>query len=191
VIRSPLTLSFITVIATFLSGCTGTKYESPSYTAITSQGAFEIRDYPQMTLVSTPMQSHGEDGSFMKLFLFIQGRNDRGEKIAMTTPVIVTGSAAGTMSFVLPKKVAEMGAPSPSNPNVSIIVTPPARYACYRFSGSSGIKNSEAAAQKLLAWVRSHHYATVGTPTFAYYNPPWTPGFMRRNEVLIHLEKTD
>ena len=31
---------------------------------------------------------------------------------------------------------------------------------------------------------------TTGTPTFARYNAPFTPWFMRRNEVLIVVDWT-
>ena len=158
-----------TLFASLLTACTGGKYESPNYCVVSSDGAFEIRDYPQLTLVSTPMQHRGEDGSFMKLFRFIQGRNDR----------------AGTMSFVLPQAVAQHGVPTPSNSDVTLSTIPPTRYAAYRFSGSNNPASSEVAAKKLVAWVKSHHVEMLGSPLFAYYNPPWTPGFLRRNEVLI------
>ncbi len=175
------------LLALLLTGCSRQNYETPSYKTVFSEGAFEVRDYPSLTLVSTPMQHRGEDGSFMKLFRFIQGRNDRAEKISMTIPVILTGSSSGTMSFILPKAVSERGAPAPSNPDVTITTLSPSRYAAYRFSGSNKPAASDAAAGKLLAWIESHHFATTGSPVFAYYNPPWTPGFMRRNEVLIRL----
>ena len=162
-------------------------YESPDYKTVSSEGSFEIRDYPSLTLASTPMQKRGEDGSFMKLFRFIEGRNDRSEKISMTTPVLMTGPQSGTMSFVVPKAVAEKGAPAPSNPDVTIQTVPAARYAAYRFSGSGNPAASEAAAKKLLGWADSKNLSVSGTPLFAYYNPPWTPWFMRRNEVLIRI----
>ena len=177
----------IALFASLLTACSREKYESPDYSVVSSEGAFEIRDYPQLTLVSTPMHHRGEDGSFMKLFRFIQGRNDRAEKISMTTPVLMTGSSTGTMSFVIPKAVAQHGAPAPSNPDVTISTISPARYAAYRFSGSNNPAPSEAAAEKLMAWVGSHHIETTGSPLFAYYNPPWTPGFLRRNEVLVRM----
>ena len=28
----------------------------------------------------------------------------------------------------------------------------------------------------------------VGEPTFAYYNDPFTPGFLRRNEILYEIQ---
>ena len=180
----------IILISSLLLGCTGNKYESPAYSVISSDGKFEIRDYPQIVLASTPMQKRSGDGAFMNLFRFIQGRNDRGEKIAMTTPVLMTGSSSGMMSFVLPKSVAEHGAPAPSNPDVSLTVRPPAHYAVYRFSGSDKPAPSEVAAKKLLAWAESHNIRTLGSALFAYYNPPWTPGFLRRNEVLLLLAPT-
>jgi len=106
----------------------------------------------------------------------------------MTTPVLMTGAVSGTMSFIVPKVVAEHGVPTPLNPDVTVSTHPASRYAAYRFSGPSKPEPSEAAAQKLLAWVELHKLPSARTPIFAYYNPPWTPGFMRRNEVLLHLE---
>ena len=78
----------------WLSGCAGSKYETPDYKLVSSEGVFEIRDYPFLTLVTAPMPQRGADGAFMKLFRFISGKNDRSEKIAMTTPVLMSGGQA-------------------------------------------------------------------------------------------------
>ena len=182
--RFPL-LTMLTLLTSILPACA--KYESPEYTIVRRDGEFEIRDYPALTVVSTPMQHRGADGSFMKLFRYISGRNEKVQKISMTTPVFMTGTESGTMSFVVPKEVARKGAPTPSNPEVSLHEFTAARYAVYRFSGSGRSGPSEKAAAKLLAWAESQHLHTAGSALFAYYNPPWTPGFMRRNEVLIRI----
>lgn len=172
-------------------GCEKSTYESPEYKVVEKEGSFEIRDYPELTIVSTPMQKRGEDGSFMRLFRFISGRNERSQKISMTTPVLMTGAESGIMSFIVPKDVARQGVPTPSNPEVTISTKPPARYAVYRFSGPSKPIPSQEAAKKLLAWVDAKHLEISASPSplplYAYYNPPWTPGFMRRNEVLLRL----
>jgi hypothetical protein len=162
-------------------------YESPDYKVVSAEGSYEIRDYPALTLVSTPMQNRSEDGSFMRLFGFISGSNDRGEKIAMTTPVLMSGENSGTMSFIVPKDVAAKGTPAPASREVSLSSVPTARYAVYRYSGWVNPKRDKAAAKKLLDWASVRHLETEGTPLFAYYNPPWTPWFMRRNEVLVKL----
>ena len=179
----------LSLLATLFPSCAEAKYESPAYSVVQKEGAFEIRDYPELTLISTTMQKRGADGSFMKLFRFIQGRNDRSEKISMTTPVLMSGTESGTMSFVIPKEVALRGAPAPSNPDLTISTKPAGRYAVYRFSGSSKPAPSEAAALKLTSWAAAKHLVVEGTPLFAYYNPPWTPGFMRHNEVLLRLSQ--
>jgi len=184
VLSLALMLSFV---STFLAGCFGGKYESADYRVVMKDGAFEVRDYPAMTLVSTSMQKRGEDGSFMKLFRFISGRNDHSQKIAMTTPVLMTGMESGTMSFVLPKAVAERGAPAPSNPDVSLVTRAAGRYASLRYQGFINQVHGEAMAEKLVAWTKEQKLSTRGEPVYAFYNPPWTPGFMRRNEVLIQL----
>ena len=181
-------LMMIALLSSLFAGCGKSKYESPDYKVVEKEGSFEIRDYPELTLVSTPMQKRGEEGSFMKLFRFISGRNDRSQKISMTTPVLMTGTESGVMSFIVPKNVAQQGVPMPSNPDVTISTKQPARYAVYSFSGPSKPEPSEAASKKLLAWAAAKNLPATGSPTFAYYNPPWTPGFMRRNEVLLRLD---
>jgi DNA gyrase inhibitor GyrI len=166
-------------------------YESPNYRVISADGAFEIRDYPSLTVVTAPMPHRGQDGAFMKLFRFIAGKNDRSEKIAMTTPVLMSGTESGTMSFVVPKAVAEHGVPAPSNPELSVSTKPASRFAVYRFSGSAKPAAAEAAAKKLLGWAAAKDLATQGSPIFAYYDPPWTLWFMRRNEVLVRLHQAE
>ena len=109
----------------------------------------------------------------MRLFRFISGGNERQEKISMTVPVLMSGTSSGTMSFVVPNSVAKQGIPQPSDPNVTVTTINPAR--------------SEAAATQLLEWCKMQKLAVSGAPFFASYNPPWTPGFLRRNEVLISL----
>jgi len=162
-------------------------YESPDYRVISAEGGFEIRDYPSLTVVSAPMPHRGSDGAFMKLFRFIEGRNDRSEKIAMTTPVLMSGAESGTMSFVIPKAVAEHGVPSPSNPDLTVTTKPAARFAVYRYSGSAKPAAAKAAAKRLLDWVSGKGLTAEGSPIFAYYDPPWTLWFLRRNEVMVRL----
>jgi effector-binding domain-containing protein len=179
--RLPLLLAILLTPALMAS------YESPDYKVVSSEGSYEIRDYPAMTLVSTRMQNRSEDGSFMRLFGFISGSNDRGEKIAMTTPVLMSGENSGTMSFIVPKDVAAKGTPAPASPEVSLGSLPTARYAAYRYSGWVNPKREKVAAKKLLDWASARNLEVKGAPLFAYYNPPWTPWFLRRNEVLIPI----
>ena len=38
------------------------------------------------------------------------------------------------------------------------------------------------------SWGAAQGLSAEGPPTYAYYNDPWTPGFLRRNEVMIGVE---
>jgi hypothetical protein len=93
--------------------------ETAPYTVLETDDKIEVRLYDTLHLakVSLPAsdpKAENMDGAFMKLFRFIDGANDTGEKIAMTTPVIMQRtSTESSMSFVMPKAVAAKGAPKP------------------------------------------------------------------------------
>ena len=177
----------IAMISSLLSGCAVNKYETPAYRVVKSDGPFEIRVYPKITIVSLPMRNHGSDGAFMKLFGYISGQNVASEKIPMTVPVIMSGGSPRMMSFILPKDVVQNGVPAPFNHDLMISNLPVGSYAAYRFAGSTSPSNGDQAALVLRGWTDRNTLTVTGSPLFAYYNPPWTPGFMRRNEVLLRL----
>jgi hypothetical protein len=62
------------------------------------------------------------------------------------------------------------------------------RVAVYRFSGSRTKDSEPQALAKLNTWLQQNKLREAGTPFSAYYDPPWTPGPMRRNEVLIPVK---
>ena len=53
-------------------------YESAEYNVLESDGSFEVREYPDLMLVTTTskFQSQGNDGSFGRLFRYISGGNE-------------------------------------------------------------------------------------------------------------------
>ena len=175
------------LFSSLLASCKREAYESPDYRVVKSEGAFEIRNYPESSLVTTTMQQRGADDSFMRLFRFISGKNDQQEKISMTVPVIMTAAESGTMSFVVPKKFSLKGIPKPTDPSIRITTMPEGNYAVYRFSGRASPADYGKAVDALRHWSAGHHLVSHGPPLFASYNPPWTPGFMRRNEVMVLL----
>ena len=104
-----LLLLLVVVGGLVLAGCQATRagYESAPYTVVRTDGKFELRDYPALTVVETPMTAasgDAADGSFLRLFRFITGGNEGKQKIAMTTPVFMSGGGTNaTMAFVLRK----------------------------------------------------------------------------------------
>jgi hypothetical protein len=175
-----------------LSSCVTAGIEKPAYTVERKDGAVEIRDYPALKLATTQMGAEGRrgnDGAFMKLFRYIEGANAGGQKIAMTSPVVMEGAGdERTMGFIVPAKVAAVGAiPEPARADVRIGEIAAGRFAVLRFRGSGKPEQETEASRRLSAWLAAEGLGAAGDPIFAYYDPPWTPVPFRRNEVMVRL----
>jgi SOUL heme-binding protein len=169
---------------------TGRAYETAPYTVVQKEGPIEIRDYPALTTVSTSGAAADaeRDGRFMKLFGYISGKNEKQEKIEMTTPVFMDqDKGVSRMSFVVPAKIAAAGAPAPAQPDITVGIRPATRCVVLRFNGLQRKSNEEQALAELNKWVLAQKLAPIGEPIFAYYDSPWTPGPIRRNEVMLTL----
>jgi hypothetical protein len=167
-------------------------YETAEYAVLLKDGPFEIREYSPLMLVTTGMrfESQGDDGSFMRLFRYISGANQPQQKIAMTTPVFMedtVDAGQGQMGFVLPKRVTEQGIPEPTADNVQIRTRSGGRFAVIRFAGRITRESVSDAERALLTWVDDQGLTADGHREVAGYDPPWTPGPLRRNEVLVRL----
>lgn len=175
-----------------VAGCSLTRagYESADYRPRLKDKRFELRDYPALTLVSTPLSARskkGESSSFMRLFRYISGSNAEEKKISMTTPVFMTDSTDGQMSFVVPRDIATIGAPKARDALVEIDQLPAGTYAVYRFRGGRKESNVEDAKAALLNWITTQGKQPSGPVTIAGYDPPFTPVAFQRNEVLVRL----
>ena len=180
--RMVLIAATLLVVALAWSGCAMTRagYESAPYSVLEKDGRVEIRQYPILRVAETPRG--GDD--FMRLFRYISKGNVSGQKIAMTTPVFMSGKGGTdeTMAFVLPESLT--APPAPNGDRVSIRELPPSTFAVLRFKGGQQGPDGTA-AQKLQRWMSDHRLPVGGPVRFAYFDPPWIPGFLRRNEVMI------
>jgi hypothetical protein len=182
-----------TLAGLLATGCGAVRggYESAPYAVVRAGGKFEVRDYPALTVVETPMArgGNGSDNSFRRLFRFITGGNERGEKIAMTTPVFMSGDESNaTMAFVMPAKMKSRQVPTPSDGSVTVRELPPGRFAALRFSGGRSAEKEAESLDRLRAWMKTECLSEMSPPVYGYFDPPWTPGFLRRNEVMLRTE---
>lgn len=189
------------VVAVLVAACATSRagYETAAYTVLQGDSTFELRDYPELKVVATAMDADGSgrDDRFMRLFRYIDGDNAASQKVAMTTPVFMTGGPSGDgaaaapskMNFVVPADVAAAGAPAPKAENVVLETLPARRVAVIRFAGNSNPGKEKEKLAELRAWMETRGLVAAGEPFLAYYDPPWTPGPMRRNEVLVPVKK--
>ena len=168
-----------------------TSYESATYSVIESDSPFEVREYPSLMLVTTPMKSQGSDGSFGRLFRYISGENDKESKVAMTTPVFMKPEGQdcdGQMGFVVPQDVSAKYIPAPVDETVHVQKRDGGRFAVIRFSWRLNASTVAQQESQLRTWIDEKGLLGTDTVEFAGYDPPWTPNPLRRNEILIRLQ---
>jgi len=154
----------------------------------------EVRRYPGLVLAT--VDGTDDNSMFGVLFEYIAGRNRARRKIDMTAPVITSEkmpmtapviSAGGKMSFVMPAGLAPESVPEPLDPRVRIERVPARRVAVVRFKGRAGERSVVEETALLLCEAGKAGLSSVGEPFLMRYNSPFTPGFMRRNEVGIEV----
>jgi hypothetical protein len=155
----------------------------------------EIRNYPEV--IFAVVEDNVDDSGFGLLFQYISGENKTRSKIAMTTPVMTSEKIAMTapvvtgknyMAFALPSFYTKETVPIPTNPTVRIEIHPKKTMAVLRFSGRTVEKRVQKNIQKLIATLKNHTMQTKGEPVLMRYNSPFTPGFLRRNEVAVEID---
>ena len=108
----------------------------------------------------------------------------------MTAPVLIdTAKDRKRMSFIMPKKAVAKGVPKPAGDKVTLGKVKAATFAVLHFGGARTAENEKGAIEKLQAWLALQKIVGKGDPLLACYDPPWTPVFMRRNEVMIRIVK--
>jgi DNA gyrase inhibitor GyrI len=165
--------------------------EQPKYTAVVTDGAIELRDYP--TLVMAEVTRQGDRGDavrsgFSPLAAYIFAKNREGETVSMTAPVLQAAGPSDTawvIRFVMPSKYTLETLPKAAGDDVRLIEVPAGRRAAIRFSGVATDTLIAMQEALLRAWLAARSITPIGPPTYAYYNDPFTPGPLRRNEVLF------
>ena len=186
-ISAALVIVCVLVVASCQTSRAG--YESAPYKIVLSRGEFELRDYPAITVVETAMAGENGEGSFGRLFGFLSGRNADQKKIAMTTPVFMAeGEAGRTMAFVLPADLKAGAVPKPADGSLVVRDVPAGRFAVLRFSGNRGHQRETENLEKLNSWMVQQAVRSSVAPVYGYFDPPWTPSFLRRNEVMLRLD---
>lgn len=107
-------------------------------------------------------------------------------KIPMTAPVV---SDATSMSFVMPPEKTLDEIPDPLDNRVRIVPVPGREIAVIRFGGYASEEDVSAAISRLQEGLTNEGITSVGQMFLMRYDPPWMPGFLRRNEVGIEIQR--
>lgn len=182
--------------------------KEPEFKIIRQASPIEVREYsPVITaqvLVSGDRKTAISAG-FKLLADYIFGNNkaqqkismtapvlqQQGEKISMTAPVLqqeTTTDGQWLISFVMPAEYTLKTLPEPVNHQVKIVSVPAKRYAVIVFSGLAREDTLKQNLEMLRTYLTAEKLQSVGGPMYAFYNPPWTLPFLRRNEIMIEVK---
>ena len=180
--------------------------EEPEYQVLRELADIEVRQYAAYAVAEVVVPGPaGEAGNqaFPILAGYIFGKNKGERKFAMTAPVTqaavpvklemtapVTQTAAPggfLVQFVLPKGVTAASAPEPLDVRVQLREVLPSQVAVIRYSGFWSESNYGEHLAKLQAALRAADLAWEGAPVYSRYNAPFTPWFLRRNEIWLPL----
>lgn len=181
--------------------------ETPKYAVIKKENEIEIRRYSgyiqaAVTVDGQDYQSAIQNG-FRILAGYIFGNNiarekiemtapvtaAQSQKIAMTTPVTVTGDDSFSVAFIMPSQYTLESLPIPKDDQIHFTQLPAHAMAAIRFSGYFRPDSIQKNKQRLSQWLEEQGLETEGDFVVAGYNPPWVPGFLARNEILIKIKE--
>jgi DNA gyrase inhibitor GyrI len=197
----------VVVLGAALWGPIVSNVEQPKYKVISTEQNVQIRDYPPMIVAEADVTGERDKAigeGFRVIADYIFGNNLSSKKVAMTAPVTqqasekiamtapVTqqgGGNAWQVRFVMPSTYAMETLPKPKNPAVKLKEIEGKRFAVIRFSGMAGQDSLKRHTNELREYVQTKKLNPQAAPTYAFYNPPWTLPFLRRNEVMIEVSR--
>lgn len=183
------------------------KVEQAKYEVVESQDDIQIRDYAPMIIAEAEVFGERKEAinkGFRIIADYIFGNNAPKQNVAMTAPVIqqstekiamtapVTQEGDGNswkVRFVMPDSYTMDTLPKPNNDAVKLEKVPSKRFVVIHFSGMAGAESLKEQTDKLNTFITSKKLYALSQPTYAFFNPPWTLPFLRRNEVMVEVAK--
>jgi hypothetical protein len=195
----------------FFSTSTRTRgeHDGPQYHVVERDGNIEVREYNEYITAYVDVASNFDGAlysGFMKLFNYISGKNTNRSKIKMTVPVTeeqVSASEKISMtapvtsekvsddvyriSFIMPPGYLLDRLPLPDDKEIKFKKLEPFKAAVITFSGRLKEKLANEKTEELKAWLVKNRLRPGSNYIAAQYNPPWIPGFMRKNEIIVEI----
>ena len=162
--------------------------EQQKFTVIRRIGPIEIRKYEPCVIADVEVRADftraGNIG-FGPLVSYISQNN-----IAMTAPVLLepTPSQSWIVSFVMPAGASLDRLPVPAGSRVTLREEPEHTAAALRFSGFTSEEKVSTKEKELRAAIAAAGLTATGAVRIARFDPPWKPGFLRHNEVVLPVD---
>ncbi|MEO1245361.1 MAG: heme-binding protein [Pseudomonadota bacterium] len=184
--------------------------EEPPYTVVDTRNGYEIRRYEPYIVAELDVAANSEreagGNAFRVLAAYIFGDNRQRTKMAMTVPVETSAADTAvamsmtapaetraddsifTYAFVMERKYTLDSLPEPLDSRIRIRERSARHVAALRFSGSARQAAYDRRRTELALALRADRITPVSGYSLARYNGPYTPPFLRRNEVLVDID---
>ena len=183
--------------------------EEPKYSVLKEYETFEIRSYDSYLVAEVDVEgAYNETGNeaFRILAGYIFGDNQSSmkmnmtapveseaiqpsERMNMTAPVFSNKNINGyTYRFVMESKYTQETLPVPNNSKIRITEIKNRVMAVIGFSGRWSQKNFEKHEQILVNDLKNEGIGVASEAIYARYNAPFTPWFLRRNEIMFEID---
>ena len=190
-----------------LSGNAAMAIEEPAYEVLLETKYYEVRRYQPYIVAEVDVDEdfkRAGNTAFRVLAGYIFGDNEPQQKMAMTAPVEsskgvrmnmtapVTAQAGDgegpyTYAFVMERKYTIDTLPKPDNPEIRLVQRPERVMAVHRYSGGWSEARYQEHEKILLEALATDRVDVRGRPVFARYTAPFTPWFLRRNEIMVEI----
>ena len=181
------------------------------YDVLSSFPGFEVRRYPAHLVAEVEVDAsftRAGNEAFGVLVAYISGRNSTRGKVAMTAPVLQEQASATiemtspvvqqpggdsgrhVVAFVMPAEFTLDTLPTPADPRINVREVPAHVAAVRSFTGRWTEHIYERQLNGLKSAVEQAGLEVSGPPRFARFDPPWTPWFRRRNEVVLPVSRS-
>jgi hypothetical protein len=195
----------VVAVSAAARGLVVSNVEQARYTVAETRGNIELRDYAPMIVAEAEVSGERKEAiqqGFRMIADYIFGNNISAQKVAMTAPVTqqasekiamtapVTQQGGGNswnVRFVMPANYTLATLPKPKNDAVKLKEISGKRFAAIRFAGMGGDESLKQHTDELNQFLKEHQLEAVSTPTYAFFNPPWTLPFLRRSEVMVEI----
>jgi hypothetical protein len=179
--------------------------EEPDFHPLLTDGDFQIRDYPAMTVAETVVEGPRRDAldkGFRRLADYIFAKSRGGEELPMTVPVMQDqgdpmagepplfdddlSNGAWRTRFVMTAGRSAGDLPDPPE-GVTLTEVGPRKIGVVSFAGRADDALLVEQENRLRGWIARQGRNAAAEPEYAFYNSPMIPGPLRRNEVWLAL----
>ncbi len=165
--------------------------EQYTYQVMQEFDHFELRLYEGAIFARTHIDAdtyrRGSGNGFRTLASYIFGGNDRGESIAMTSPVVMSWDQGMVMEFMMPASFTLATLPAPRHSGIEIYEKPAVVMAGLSFGGWANDRRIAEKIEELASLLDAQGIEHTGQFQYFGYNPPYQVT-NRRNDIVVEVK---